>query len=958
MGSANSAAFLQGQDDFSSAAQMCPFPLKTVALYPVRWAISQEETALPDGFTPPDVALEKAHYCLRTLKTGWVYLYSESYQTLHEYRVGEEGVIKEVKPGENSVLLPEVDAESALPCIHHPAAGKVYLKFVPHRWTGRLQSLIRLDASVRNEYMQGFDLDGLVDQGQKRNIAETEKAGPFIEEFRQHKNDFDWSLTECTNGISGQDFQGVCKKATEFSYCVALDDEIGITAELGQLHALYVNLIANYTEENIYPYTTARLVDALIEHEAAKEQEQDEREEIRSDLKARVRMADKQAFMDAFHRQLEPYEQERSRVFEDWKRWIGSAQIAKKVELHDIHSPKGFEAVEMELADILDGYVGVQKGKEEADRWFEAEDGEAGPVGNMLKTVLFFVPAAYKIADKLKELPEYNYGSQKIVNNIQELPGFLEVSTAKDRLLLEFAGPAAEMGAWAKNPKTRIQWKRWIKNIAKEYKIQVYEHSMTLDKATELLIKTNHDALAKASGYDVSELSMSPLAAGMMDANIRNQLRTRLIDVFHLNPGFKDNPFGWLNTRLDPLVEGIKQNRGKFIGAVTFFQACNMASLFNELRETQHDVMLGDRHAVFDKWLPFMDAVWSVAEGVVNLSGLLIRSEYAKTLGIDLSKSVTKVSVALHGTREIKLIAKGGRFIASAVTKYLPYVGPFLSVILECRTAWRAWRTGHNEEVALAFIQIGLTVGIGYLAFVGFAGTATATGVGAPLVLLGALLIAISVTVTAVQIYIARSRLEDFLSQSFWGNAPYLKFWDGRSRPNNQELLELSRSLSISDAEAEIREYMEIELDSFYYLLYSPFVRIFEYIPTLPAITQQGEYKVLSEMTSFGVILPGYDNGSCIVSIKLYEANRNLIWSDEWKEITPNRDIKESIETSRQGPVYRYTHYNHDKCEQLELLIEYVKDGRRVTGDNGLRFIIDGNDIEELGADERLTFEL
>lgn len=956
MGSANSAAFLQGQDDFSSAAQMCPFPLKTVALYPVRWAISQEETALPDGFTPPDVALEKAHYCLRTLKTGWVYLYSESYQTLHEYRVGEEGVIKEVKPGENSVLLPEVDAESALPCIHHPAAGKVYLKFVPHRWTGRLQSLIRLDASVRNEYMQGFDLDGLVDQGQKRNIAETEKAGPFIEEFRQHKNDFDWSLTECTNGISGQDFQGVCKKATEFSYCVALDDEIGITAELGQLHALYVNLIANYTEENIYPYTTARLVDALIEHEAAKEQEQDEREEIRSDLKARVRMADKQAFMDAFHRQLEPYEQERSRVFEDWKRWIGSAQIAKKVELHDIHSPKGFEAVEMELADILDGYVGVQKGKEEAVRWFEAEDGEAGPVGNMLKTVLFFVPAAYKIADKLKELPEYNYGSQKIVNNIQELPGFLEVSTAKDRLLLEFAGPAAEMGAWAKNPKTRIQWKRWIKNIAKEYKIQVYEHSMTLDKATELLLKTNHDALAKASGYDVSELSMSPLAAGMIEVNIRNQLRDRLIDVFHLAPDFKDNPFGWLNTKLDPVVEGIKQNNGKFIGVVTLMQAYNMVSLYKGVSETQQDLMLGDQQVFFDKWLPFFDAVWSVAEGVVNLSGLLVQSEYASALGIDLKAGKARVAALFKGTTIVEAVSKRAAAIAGTTIKYIPFVGTVMAVILEGRTAWRALRTGHNVAVGLAIAQIGLTLGIGYLAFVGLAGAAT--GVAAPIVLIGAILVVISITVTAVQIYIARSRLEDFLSQSFWGDAPYLSFWGGRSRPDNHELLETSKLLSTSGAGAEVREYMEAELDSFYYLLYSPIIQIFEYMPALPAITQQGEYKVLSEMTSFGVIFPGYDNGSCIVSVKLYEANRNLIWSDEWREITPNRGIKESIENSLQGPIYRYTHYNHDKWDQLELLIEYVKDGRRVTGNDGLRYIIDGNDIEELGADDRLTFEL
>ena len=40
------------------------------------------------------------------------------------------------------------------------------------------------------------------------------------------------------------------------------------------------------------------------------------------------------------------------------------------------------------------------------------------------------------------------------------------------------------------------------------------------------------------------------------------------------------------------------------------------------------------------------------------------------------------------------------------------------------------------------------------------------------------------------------------------------------------------------------------------------------------------------------------------------------------------------------------------------MLIEYVKDGRKITGENGLRLILNGNDVEELSVDERLTFDL
>src|SRR5690606_14960950 len=191
-------------------------------------------------------------------------------------------------------------AESTLPCIHHPAEGKVFLKFVQHRWTARLQNLVRVDAEVRNQYMQTFELAGLIESGQADNVAETEQVSQFVEEFREQENNFQWSLTDFASSLSEPDLQGLCKKETEFSYCVALYDEIGITSELGQLHALYVNLITNYAEENVYPYTASQLVDALIEHEASKKSEKEEQEEVRNELKERVRVSDKDSFMEQY----------------------------------------------------------------------------------------------------------------------------------------------------------------------------------------------------------------------------------------------------------------------------------------------------------------------------------------------------------------------------------------------------------------------------------------------------------------------------------------------------------------------------------------------------------------------------------------------------------------------------------------------------------------------------------
>ncbi|WP_421859368.1 toxin VasX [Marinobacter salarius] len=954
MGSANSSAFLQGADDIDSAAQMCPLQLKTVALYPVRWAISQEEVSLPPNFRPPSVALGTTHYCVRKLTPGWVYMFSEVFGTLHEYRVNEQGLITEVQPGVNSVLLPDVDAESALPAIHHPAEGKVLLKFVQHRWTVRLQELVRTDAQVRDEHMQSFELSELPEKREGANIGETEAINGVVEDFRPEPMDFEWSLTDFAQGIRESDLQGQCKKETEFSYCVALEDEIGIASELGQLHALHVNLIMNYAEENAYPYTTSQMVDALIAREASKKETPEDQQEVTEELKERIRSGEKDAFVESYHKQLEEYDQARASVFDDWKRWIDSAQLARKLEFNDCYCAEGFEAVEQELADILDGYVGAEKGKEDAERWLEADEGEAGTVGNMLNTVLFLASAANGITQKLKDLPGFDYGSLKIVDSIFDMPAHVRVSTATDVLMLEFAAPAAKMGTWAKDPQTWPQWKKWTKAVQKRYGIDVHRQGITLNTATDLLTAVHRKSL-EAAGHNLSELTMTPLAAGMADARIRNYLRGTMIDVFHLTPDFKDNSFGWLHTRLDPVVENIKQNRGKFIGAVTFFHAVNVASLLSGLDKTHQDVMLGDR-SILDRWGYFVSGLLSIGEGVVNLSGLLIREEYAKALGANLSAAGARVSVVINGLSGLQLLSTGAKLIARGFVKALPYVGVLLSIGLEMRRGYKALDTGHHTMVALVGVQIGLSIGITYLATLAVAGAVSGAGVAVVLVV-GAVLIAVSFVISIVQLYIARSRIEDFLSLSFWGNAPTLRYWDEQSRPSSAELLEESRTVISQDEGVDVRRYFEAELDAFYYMLFSPIVRITEHIGRHWDINR-GEHQVMSAMTSFVVYLPGYSDGSCTYSIKLFEVDTNWFEKDELKDISDLFHRNKQLNASTEGVLFRFDHYNHNNCDQLEMLIEYVKDGRKVTGETGLRIILDGNDVEELGVDERLAFEV
>jgi len=305
------------------------------------------------------------------------------------------------------------------------------------------------------------------------------------------------------------------------------------------------------------------MVDALIAREASKKESEQDQQKVIEELKERIRSGEKDAFVESYHTQIEEYDQARALVFDDWKRWIDSDELARKLEFNDCYCAEGFEAVEQELADILDGYVGAEKGKEDADRWLEADEGEAAP--------------------------------------------------------------AAKMGAWAKDPQTWPQWKKWIKAVQKRYNIDVHRQGITLNTATDLFTAVHRKSLA-GTGHTLAELVMTPMAAGMADARIRNYLNRTLIDVFHLTPDFKDNPFGWLHTRLEPVVENIKQNRGKFIGAVTFFHAINVASLFSGLEKTQQDVMLGTTKPSSVKTGP----IWPITHGASPERTSRNRSIFAK----------------------------------------------------------------------------------------------------------------------------------------------------------------------------------------------------------------------------------------------------------------------------------------------------------------------------------------
>lgn len=941
MGSANDAAFAEGRDDASSPCQTCPPEEKEVALYPARYAVSAEEGELPDNCTAPSIDMDGLHYTTRKLSAGWLYMYSEEHEALQEYEVDDNGQIQQHETSSGCSVVPEICSSDALPFIVHPAKGAVFLRFSHHRWSSRIRQLVATDPEVRANYLERFDLEKLPDNDGGNNIFEMEESESVLEDVLGSPRPFEWSITS----LLQEDADGLInrsKRDTEFSYVVALNDPVGITSDVGQMHSLCVAAMGQYATEHAYPYMTSQLVDALIEREVSREETPQEAEELRNTLQSRIRQADKERFVRNYEAKMTEFEEERERLVGSWAQWINSEVITKELELIDVYSVEGFQELEAVLAKILDGYVGSPEGREHAEVWLKTDDDSNAELPLALKTVLFLGNRSTVLGDKLSS----KTARETIVDSLSDMPRHVNANINLESLMIEFSEVAARMAATDSELA-----EKWIEGIKKRFDLAPISREITLNQAVDLLAEANQ-ITETAGERPLPNQQFAPLATAIRSANDRAALDQRIVRVFHLDTQVKDNPFGWLNRRMAPVVENLTENRGRLLGGVLFFQLFNLFSASQQVKLTFEEAVLNGRSSDH-RTLQLVSAYLSTAEAVVTGTSYLVSKNYAQLHGVRERLGSVR-SGAAHLAPTVSSILRSVSPLISAgvrvAVKALPVVGAVASIWLESKNLAHANQTGHSAMATLAGVQIGLSLGLLVVA-----GAWAATGFG---ILVGAAIIVVQLIAGVVQLVIARSRIEDLLSASFWGKGGNLRFWDDEARPKTEVLIERARMPMDDEMEATVAKYFQNEVTAFYALFYSPRVAVTDYMHRRLEIDNRGKHTTVSAHTDFSVILPGYAADRAHYEIRLFEVDTRLVRQDQAREITDNFHRMADADLQEGALIFSYSYYNHERKDQLELLIRYRVDDYDVSGGHGFRYVIKGNNAKELSQDESLTDEM
>ncbi|MEB0077860.1 T6SS effector BTH_I2691 family protein [Pseudomonas sp. CCI3.2] len=149
----------------------CPFKNAEIAIVPMRYALDRshydvDPAALtplsPRGkwaFLPP---LKTRTYTLRQLREGYVYVFDETANTLHEYSYSAvTALLTRILWDESEIGLDQRSNSNRGVCQTHllyPRSHQLYIAFSPQQWTWRTCEHLRSHAKDRAQWMQALDL--------------------------------------------------------------------------------------------------------------------------------------------------------------------------------------------------------------------------------------------------------------------------------------------------------------------------------------------------------------------------------------------------------------------------------------------------------------------------------------------------------------------------------------------------------------------------------------------------------------------------------------------------------------------------------------------------------------------------------------------------------------------------------------------------------------------------------
>jgi hypothetical protein len=148
---------------------ICPFKGPDIAIVPMRYALDRSRYDVdPTRLTPLSAEgkwkyppkLQSRSYTLRQLRDGFVYVYDETVEALHEYRFSAQDasltriVWPDAEPSED---IRSVQGESRTH-LWYPRTHKLRMAFSPYQWTARMCRMMAASGVKRASWLRELDL--------------------------------------------------------------------------------------------------------------------------------------------------------------------------------------------------------------------------------------------------------------------------------------------------------------------------------------------------------------------------------------------------------------------------------------------------------------------------------------------------------------------------------------------------------------------------------------------------------------------------------------------------------------------------------------------------------------------------------------------------------------------------------------------------------------------------------
>ncbi|MCL6309064.1 hypothetical protein QQL38_00965 [Pseudomonas syringae] len=153
----------------ATATSLCPFRKPEVTIVPVRYALDRSRyDAAPEKLKPllkgsrwaVMPKLKTRSYTLRQLYDGYVYVYDETAEVLHEYAVSAAtGNLSRIVWTDAQLGSDQRSGGSdAKPFLLYPRNNRLYIAFSAQQWTWRICEHLRSNPESRDSWMKALDL--------------------------------------------------------------------------------------------------------------------------------------------------------------------------------------------------------------------------------------------------------------------------------------------------------------------------------------------------------------------------------------------------------------------------------------------------------------------------------------------------------------------------------------------------------------------------------------------------------------------------------------------------------------------------------------------------------------------------------------------------------------------------------------------------------------------------------